>query len=233
MPSTAESAREYFDRAFKEWESLYSGRNLLSRTLDKLLRPAVFDRYGLALEKCGDISEKTILDIGCGAGFLPVELACRGARRVVGVDFAPSMIQCAQDLAQKMDVTERCEFVCDDFSTHPFNEKFDIVLAMGLFDYVAEPERIMSKIAGLTKSCFMASFPVNGALWRLQRHIRYSWIKRCPVYEYSAELVAALLQESSFSQFDLIPLRRGLFAIARNLEQGDRVSRVSCELTGA
>ena len=44
----------------------------------------------------GDISKKDVIDIGCGNGYLTRKL--RDAKRVVGVDFSPEMIQQATEL---------------------------------------------------------------------------------------------------------------------------------------
>jgi 2-polyprenyl-3-methyl-5-hydroxy-6-metoxy-1,4-benzoquinol methylase len=51
-------------------------------SLDKLLE------WPAELEVLGDVTGKTILDVGCGAGAKDIELLERGASRVVGIDIA-------------------------------------------------------------------------------------------------------------------------------------------------
>src|SRR5690242_8806459 len=43
-----------------------------------------------------DLSGKSVLDVGCNAGFFSLELKRRGAARVLGVDFDPRYLQQAR-----------------------------------------------------------------------------------------------------------------------------------------
>ena len=44
----------------------------------------------------GDVRGRTVLDLACGEGFYSRQLRLRGARRVVGVDISPAMIELAR-----------------------------------------------------------------------------------------------------------------------------------------
>jgi ubiquinone/menaquinone biosynthesis C-methylase UbiE len=67
---------------------------------------AAWDRiFGLVLPPHGALDA---LDVGCGTGFLSLELAARG-HRVTGVDFAPSMIDRAERKAAERGLTVRFE----------------------------------------------------------------------------------------------------------------------------
>ncbi len=63
------------------------------------------DRYrtGLTdaamLEAAGDVTGLSVLDAGCGEGYLARLLAARGARSVVGVDLCPELVAAARDQA--------------------------------------------------------------------------------------------------------------------------------------
>jgi ubiquinone/menaquinone biosynthesis C-methylase UbiE len=156
----------------------------------------------------------TVLDIGCGTGRFSIECAKRGAQKVVGLDFAPSMIEFCRVVASQMRVTDKCEFICDDFLAHDFQDRFDIVLALGLFDYIREPEPVFRKIAALRPRKFLASFPTYTLLWGIQRKIRYEWIKKCPIYYYTREQLQRLYQGAPFPNFEIIEGKKGIFGIA-------------------
>lgn len=206
--------QKYFDSVPKQWDAFYSYESWLMRVVNNLLRKGLYERYRLTFEHCGDLSGARVLDIGCGTGRYSIECVKRGASRVVGIDFAPSMIEFSREMAQQMNVANKCEFICDDFLTYPFEGSFDIVLALGVFDYVKDPKPVFKKIAQLRPRKFIASFPKATLIWGLQRRIRYYWIKRCPIYNYSEEQLGRLFQEAPFQTYLIIPCGKGFLGIA-------------------
>ena len=214
MKSEGEQAQKYFDQVPNEWDALYSHENRIKYTINRWLRKGLFQRYKLTFEHCGDLSGARVLDIGCGSGRYSMECAKRGAERVVGIDFAASMIEYSRKVAQEVGVAEKCEFICDDFLSYRFDESFDIVLALGLFDYVQEPEPLFKKVAEMAPRKFVASFPKFTFFWGIQRHIRYNWIRKCPIYNYTAEQLNRLYREAPFAHFEIIQGRRGFFGVA-------------------
>ncbi|MHC4617645.1 MAG: class I SAM-dependent methyltransferase [Planctomycetota bacterium] len=208
------NTKKHFDRVPKQWDAFYSHENRLMYMINRLLRKGLYERYRLTFEHCGDLSGARVLDIGCGTGRYSIECAKRGAGRVVGIDFAPSMIEFCRERAEEMGVADKCEFICGDFLQHPFDEHFDVILALGFFDYVENASPILEKIAQLRPRRFIASFPKLARMWSLQRRIRYYWIKKCPVYDYSEEQLERLYRESSFRDCIIIPCARGFFGVA-------------------
>ena len=93
MQSKSKSAKHYFDQVPKEWDTLYSHENRFLFFLNKLLRSGLYERYKLTFENCGEIKGARVLDIGCGTGRYSMEFAKRGASNVVGIDFAPAMVE--------------------------------------------------------------------------------------------------------------------------------------------
>jgi len=214
MRSEGNGAKSYFDRVPGKWDALYSHEGPARYFFNRLVRRAVFDRYRLTFENCGPVSGARVLDIGCGTGRYSLEFAVRGDARVEGVDFAPNMIAFSRRMAEQLHVADKCEFVCSDFSSFTSAEGFDIVLALGLFDYVRDPLSYLKKIFKLTNRVFLASFPCNGRLWRIQRIIRYNWVKRCPVYDYTISQLEQLYRDASFHLQKIVPMRQGLFVVA-------------------
>jgi ubiquinone/menaquinone biosynthesis C-methylase UbiE len=212
--SGSKQVKTYFNRVPKEWDSLYSHENKLGYAINKWLRKGLFERYRLTFENCGDIAGAKVLDIGCGTGRFSIECARRGAKRVVGIDFAPSMVEFSRHVANRMGLSDKCEFIIGDFLTHRFNESFDIVLALGFFDYIKEPGPVFKKIGQLSPRRFLASLPKFTYIWSIQRHIRYYWIKKCPIYYYTMEQIKGLCKESGFSNFKIVQSKRGFFCVS-------------------
>ncbi len=214
MSSKNDGVRDYFNRISDDWDAFYSDGNSFRDRLNKVFRHALYERFRLTLDHCGEIEGARVLDLGCGTGQYSLEFAKRGAARVLGIDFAPSMIASSERLAQEHGVSGVCELVCADFANHTLDESFDIVLALGFFDYIEYPEPLLKKIKELTERTFVASFPENNLLWRIQRRIRYNWIKGCPVFDYTPDLVSDLYAKAGFSAVNIIPMKRGLFVVA-------------------
>jgi SAM-dependent methyltransferase len=210
----AGGAQKYFDSVPKQWDAFYSHENRFMHLVNHLLRKGLYERYRLTFEHCGNLSGTRVLDIGCGTGRYSIECSKRDAAHVVGIDFAPSMIEFSQIIAQEMGVADKCVFICDDFLAHQFGERFDIVLALGFFDYIEEPGPVFKKVAQFRPQKFVASFPKFTTIWGIQRMIRYRWIKRCPIYNYTAKRLEHLYQQAGFKRYQVIPCYKGFFGVA-------------------
>jgi tRNA (mo5U34)-methyltransferase len=85
-----------------------------------------------------DLTDKTVLDVGCNAGFYSIEMKRRGARRVVGVDFDQRYLDQARFAAEVkgQDIEFRLLSVYD---VAELGERFDVVLFMGLLYHLRHP----------------------------------------------------------------------------------------------
>ena len=85
-----------------------------------------------------DMTGKTVLDVGCNAGFYSLEMKRRGAERVIGIDTDEHYLRQAR-LAAKvegMDVEFRRLPVWDVAS---LAERFDLVIFMGVLYHLRHP----------------------------------------------------------------------------------------------
>lgn len=82
--------------------------------------------------KSPSLSEKEIVDLGCGAGHWSL-IAAKTARLVEGIDIQPEMIQIAQEAASKSPLNSRMEFAVGTVSELPYPEKrFDHALSVNV-----------------------------------------------------------------------------------------------------
>jgi 2-polyprenyl-3-methyl-5-hydroxy-6-metoxy-1,4-benzoquinol methylase len=193
-----------------EWDAanfagIYGDASPVSRILNRLLRKAIFVRYDIAMKESGDATGKSFLDIGCGSGVYSVELARRGAQRVLGIDFSEPMLELARTAASQANVSSRTEFIRDEFRAHDFGtERFDISIAMGVFDYLEEPEPFLTKMAALTNGKILASFPHFSLMRGTARRLRYRLTNRGDVFYYTPERVSALAEKAGIKRHQLV-----------------------------
>ena len=155
-----------------------------------------------------------ILDIGCGSGRYCIELARRGARLVVGIDFAENMLRLARNLAERNGVSHVCRFINADFLNHNFENKFDICIAIGVLEYLQQPLIILERMKCIASAKLIISLPVQWTLRSLLRKIRLG-LKGCPVYFYTKRKIERLLQLSQVKDFRITRLDRDYLIIIK------------------
>src|SRR5690349_24931638 len=85
-----------------------------------------------------DLSGKSVLDIGCNAGFYSIEMKRRGADRVVGIDSDPAYLAQARFAAEMSGVQlELGQLSVYDVAA--LGERFDLVLFMGVLYHLRHP----------------------------------------------------------------------------------------------
>lgn len=97
-----------------------------------------FKWKGFAHAIPADLTGKTVLDIGCNAGFYALEMKRRGAARVLGIDSDEDYLAQARFAAEVsgVDIEFRNLSVYDVGS---LGERFDLVLFMGVLYHLRHP----------------------------------------------------------------------------------------------
>jgi SAM-dependent methyltransferase len=214
MPSSAaapQRVRNRFRNKAEQFDDLYEDERLIVR----LLRPGLFRRRQLAVETVAAYQEPRVLDVGCGSGRIGEFVLEAGASEYVGVDFAEPMIELARSRLARFE--DRVELLTDDFLTAPLKGKFDVVLALGLFDYLPNPETFAGRMFELSAagSCVVGSFPSWSSVKGPVRKVRYEWIGDCPIFNYDRPGLQQLFREAGFAREEIIaPGRSGFLARA-------------------
>lgn len=206
--SSLDSVRTRFEREAQSFDAIYRlERSPLWRWINKTFRKAVFERYTITFAQAGDVTGKTVLDIGCGSGVYAVDFARRGARRVLGVDFSGNMLTLARREAAQHQVAETCEFIQADFLTLDLPEQFDISIAMGVFDYLPDPLTFLRKMVATTTGKVIISFPGHSPIRKRLRQLRYRLFSKGHVYYYRAGEVRQLATQAGLRESTIIPIR--------------------------
>ncbi len=195
MPAARDRTSEFFENYARDFDAIYGTRNTwLNRLINAFFRRSMKLRYEATLEGCAPITGKRVLDVGCGPGHYAVALARRGAGYVLGLDFAPGMLELARARAAQAGVADRCRFELADFLTYPLTETFDYAVVMGFMDYMREPRVVIDKVLQAIREKAFFSFPAAGGLLAWQRRLRYQ--RRCELFLYSKSDLQKLFKEA-------------------------------------
>ncbi|MDR2018243.1 MAG: class I SAM-dependent methyltransferase [Syntrophobacterales bacterium] len=203
--------KDYFTRAAKDFDDIYDNKGgLITRIANVVFRRGMRERFDLALDLCGT-GDRTVFDIGCGAGRFTIPLAERGMK-VTGIDYSPEMIRMANNYV-KMKKQDgkllRIIHICGDFMSG-FNkkEKFDVTLAMGVVDYIRDPVPFLKKMKNITAGRMIVSFPSK---FTPQMPIRRIWLttKDCPVFFYTRSRIVELCAVARINEYEIIPIKAG------------------------
>ena len=215
--SSLDIVRDYFNREARRFDAIYEQKKPWhQRFVDYACRGVVIERFKLICNLAPMRGEWTVLDVGCGSGRYATALAEAGAARVVGVDVAASMIDLARSEADRLGYGQRCEFRTSGFLDFATDERFDVIVATGYYDYLEDPLPHLRKMLKLSRGKVFATLPKR---WDYRVPIRTTrfLIERGYVRFYSRGEILALAQAAGLPQnrLSLINLGRDYVAVMR------------------
>src|SRR6185503_766342 len=121
----------FWNEEIGSFDSIYSHRkSRVGNLLDSIFRWDMYERFTYTLKQAEPIGGATFLDVGCGTGRYSLELARRGARRVVGLDIAEQMIKVCADRASKEELQEIACFIHTDLTNYQPETRFDVAIGI-------------------------------------------------------------------------------------------------------
>ncbi|MFA5048094.1 MAG: class I SAM-dependent methyltransferase [Patescibacteria group bacterium] len=136
MPTDKSTIKAYDSYALKWAGNLRSGNNLAHKFLEK---PAMY-------KKLPNLKGKTVLCIGCGTGEECEHLKSLGAKKVIGIDISPGLIEVAKksysDLDFKVMDMEKISFTASSF---------DLVYSSLTMHYVKSWTKVLSGVKKVLK----------------------------------------------------------------------------------
>jgi ubiquinone/menaquinone biosynthesis C-methylase UbiE len=185
---------------------MFGGYYAAPSWFDRTFRAAIYLRAMLAVDTARELGAPSVLDIGSGPGANSIALIKQGgAAKLLGIDFAPTMIELARQLAAREGVADRCEFVDGDFTQMDLPDAgYDLSVALGVFDYVAEPLAFLERMRRVSRRAMVASWPENG-LRMMLRQARYT----CPVHPYTEAQIRDLHRLAGVTKLDVVRIPAG------------------------
>jgi cyclopropane fatty-acyl-phospholipid synthase-like methyltransferase len=193
----------YFDKAAVSFDTFYDHkRNAFMQWVDRKFRSDVFQRYYMTFETLEPMQNKSVLDIGCGSGPYITETARRGAKLIIGLDMAQTMLDLAKKRTEAAGTEDKCEFILGTFPKNSPQKECDYAIVMGVMDYIADPGNFLKALAQNITERAVLSFPSKHWFRTPFRKFRY-WIKKCPVYFYEPTQIQAISKAAGFSDCNI------------------------------
>ena len=201
--------RNRFTTRAREFDDLYEDERLLVR----LLRPGLFRRRQLAVDTVAARQAPSVLDVGCGSGRIGEFVLDAGAASYLGVDFSEPMIEMATARLERFG--EQAQLITGDFLSADVGGPFDVVLALGLFDYLPDPERFTQRMFDLCAEggVVVGSFPAWSAVKGPIRKLRYEWLGDCPIFNYTRSGLERMFGEAGFERVEITSPGRSGFLL--------------------
>jgi SAM-dependent methyltransferase len=200
--------RRYFEKRADAFDRLYTRSSPATR----LLRRGPRRGRDLAVSVVAQHPSPSVLDVGCGPGRVAEAVIEAGAATYAGVDFSPRMLSLARDRLERFESVELLE---GDFVDLDLARTFDVVLALGLFDYLEEPGRGAEWMRARCSGTFVATFSRRDRIKTPIRRFHYELIHRCPIFFYTEAQAEAMLLGAGFSSVEFVSRgRRGFFVTA-------------------
>lgn len=206
-----QSDAEYWNSMVDDFDAIYSGdgRTAVGRALEKWLRRDVYQRLMATVQLIDEMgAHQRVLDVGCGTGRLCAPLSRRG-HRVVGVDFSEEMLEEARRIVAEKGREDRCTFIrADIVNDMPPElgeyERFDVIVYLGLLEYMSDPVPMMQKLKRFEPAKMVGSFCRAGTLRSYLRRARYKIQGLdCPLYFHEREAVEAVATELDAEDLDI------------------------------
>jgi tRNA (mo5U34)-methyltransferase len=119
-----------------------------------------------------DFSDKTVLDVGCNAGYYGFVAKSRGASRVTGVELDPHFVRQARYLATLLGLD--VDFLHDDVhNVHTGLGIFDIIICSGLMYHITDPTNVLARMSEVCADAILieSEFLLDPALTHMARFI--------------------------------------------------------------
>ena len=195
--------RNYWNNEADAFSRIYSHRkSKLSNMLDSVFRKDMYERYVFTIKHCEPIKDRTFLDVGCGNGLYSLELARKGARRVLGIDIAEVMVGLCKEASRKENLDGVCEFQQTDLLEFKGSEKFDVSFGIGLFDYISDPLPVLKKMREMSTDKVILAFP---RLWTWRAPVRKARLnaRGCDVYFYTRAQIKELMDQAGYKRHEV------------------------------
>jgi ubiquinone/menaquinone biosynthesis C-methylase UbiE len=204
----------------KSWIKIERIPGVLASAYEKATRMVIDSYYRLVAEEVVDhLADGSILDLGTGPGYLPIEIVKRSSDiHIVGVDLSRKLIQIARSNSAKAGFADRLDFQLGNAGRLEFDDaSFDLVISTGMLHSLKEPVKVLHEIYRVLKADREAwifdpakvASQVDRKKWKASLNLRerfFMWLfglfgLHKPIKTYTREQATALIEKTDFKNF--------------------------------
>lgn len=206
---TTKRVGSFFDGYANDFNAIYGDgvggqRSLFNKFCDKFFRQAMSLRFDYVIQNIDRFRPERILDLGCGGGIYLQALINAGISfdAYTGVDVADGMLALCEKRIEKAGCQAKVNFVKGDVLDKSVLTPCDMVFAMGLFDYLENPQTLIDNIKAVKPCHFLFSAPKRDHWLVPQRSLRYR-MRNCDLFFYTVPMLENLLDGLDYHIEDL------------------------------
>ena len=203
-----------------QWFKIERIPGVLAAAYAKATRMAVESYYRpVAAKIVAHLKSGTILDLGTGPGYLPIEIAQKSsAIQITGVDLSRKLIHMARANASTAGLADRLNFQLGNAAALDFEDSsFDMIISTGMLHSIKEPTKVLQEIYRVLKPGREAwifdpakvTSAVDRKKWKASLNLRERFFLRLfqlfglhqPIKVYTREQVLALIEKTDFKNY--------------------------------
>jgi ubiquinone/menaquinone biosynthesis C-methylase UbiE len=206
----------------KQWIKIQRIPGVLASSYEKATRFVIESYYSqVADEIASSFAAGTILDLGTGPGYLPVEIVKRKPDiNIIGIDLSKKLIHMAQANAAKAGLSGQLRFEVGNAANLRFDKDvFDIVISTGMLHSLKDPVKVLKEIYRVLKKGGQAwvfdpakvASDVDRAKWEASLSFGEKFYLRLfkllglhkPIATYHRDEVLPMIEASGFKDFQI------------------------------
>lgn len=204
----------------RQWIRIERIPGVLASSYEKATRMVIDSYYShVAQEIVAHLEKGTILDLGTGPGYLPIEIANRSSNvRIIGVDLSRKLIEMARSNAARAGLSDRLKFQLGNAGSLNFEDSaFDMVISTGMLHSLNEPVKVIKEIYRVLKKGGEAwvydpakvASQVDRKKWKASLTLRerfFLWLfglfgLHKPIDTYTREQATDLIKQTDFKNY--------------------------------
>ncbi len=204
----------------RQWIKIERIPGVLASAYEKGTRMVIDSYYShVAEEIVAHLPGGTILDIGTGPGYLPIEIAKKSSDvRIIGVDLNRKLIDMARSNAARACQSDRLQFKLGNAGRIEFEDSvFDMVISTGMLHSLKAPVKVIQEMYRVLKPGGEAwifdparvSSGVDRKKWKASLNLRERFFLRLfqlsglhrPIKICSREEAIALIEKTDFQNY--------------------------------